>query len=73
MDGPFAAEQADEKARKVRGILMVDYLRVSWNKGTTLYLSFFANLIRLRFMRYPPRAIIILRPLNNDYKELVNN
>lgn len=35
-----AAERADEKVRKVRGMLTVDHLRVSWNKGTTPYLGF---------------------------------
>src|SRR5205814_8214704 len=35
-----AAEQADEKVRKVRGVLTVEHLLVSWNKGTTPYLSF---------------------------------
>ena len=36
-----AAERADEKVRKVRGMLTVEHLRISWNKGTTPYLSFF--------------------------------
>jgi hypothetical protein len=44
-----AAERADEKVRKVRGMLTVEHLRVSWNKGTSPYLSFFQNLIRPRF------------------------
>jgi acetyl esterase/lipase len=68
----IAAEQADEKVRKVRGMLTVDHLRVSWNKGTTPYLSFFTNLMRPRFMKYPPRAIRIPRSPNSDYKEPVN-
>ena len=68
----IAAEQADEKVRKVRGMLTVDHLRVSWNKGTTPYLAFFANLLRPRLMRYPPRAIRIPRPPNSDYKEPIN-
>jgi acetyl esterase/lipase len=68
----IAAEQADEKVRKVRGMLTVDHLRVSWNKGTTPYLSFFTSLMRPRFMKYPPRAIRIPRPPNSDYKEPVN-
>ncbi|QSZ32505.1 hypothetical protein DSL72_002083 [Monilinia vaccinii-corymbosi] len=68
----IAAEQADEKVRKVRGMLTVDHLRVSWNKGTTPYLAFLSNLLRPRFMRYPPRAIRIPRPLSSDYKEPVN-
>lgn len=68
----IAAEQADEKVRKVRGMLTVDHLRVSWNKGTTTYLSFIQNLLRPRLMRYPPRQIRIPRPPNSDYKEPVN-
>jgi hypothetical protein len=68
----IAAEQADEKVRKVRGMLTVDHLRVSWNKGTTPYLSFLTTLLRPRFMKYPPRAIRIPRPPNSDYKEPVN-
>jgi acetyl esterase/lipase len=68
----IAAEQADEKVRKVRGMLTVDHLRVSWNKGTTPYLAFFTNLLRPRFMRYPPRAIRIPRPPSSDYKKPVN-
>lgn len=65
----FAAERADEKVRKVRGMLTVDHLRVSWNKGTTPYLSFFQNLLRPRFTRWPPRQLRIPRPSGSDYKE----
>lgn len=68
----IAAEQADEKVRKVRGVLTVDHLRVSWNKGTTPYLKFIQNLLRPRLMRYPPRAIRIPRPPYSDYKEPVH-
>jgi acetyl esterase/lipase len=68
----IAAEQADEKVRKVRGMLTVDHLRVSWNKGTTPYLKFIQNLMRPRLMRYPPRAIRIPRPSHSDYNEPVH-
>lgn len=68
----FAAEKADEKVRKVRGNLTVDHLRVSWNKGTTPYLSFFQGLMRPRYSRWPPRAIRIPRPSNSDYKDPVS-
>lgn len=67
----IAAEQADEKVRKVRGVLTLDHLRVSWNKGTTPYLAFITALMRPRFMKYPPRAIRIPRPSGSDYKEPV--
>ena len=65
----FAAEKADEKVRKVRGTLTVEHLRVSWNKGTTPYLSFLQGLLRPRFSRWPARALRIPRPSNSDYKE----
>ncbi|TVY41614.1 Hormone-sensitive lipase [Lachnellula subtilissima] len=68
----IAAEQADEKVRKIRGVLTVDHLRVSWNKSTTPYLKALQNLVRPRFMKYPPRAIRIPRPPNSDYKEPVS-
>ncbi|RYP92345.1 hypothetical protein DL770_001547 [Monosporascus sp. CRB-9-2] len=68
----IAAERADEKVRKVRGALTVEHMRVSWNKGTTPYLTFFQNLIRPRFTRWPPRAIRIPRPNTSDYKEPVS-
>ncbi|RDW82354.1 hormone-sensitive lipase [Coleophoma cylindrospora] len=68
----IAAEQADEKVRKVRGVVTVDHLRVSWNKPVTPYLKFITNISRPRFMRYPPRQIRIPRPLTSDYKEPVN-
>ncbi|KAI1635456.1 Alpha/Beta hydrolase protein [Biscogniauxia mediterranea] len=68
----IAAEQADEKVRKVRGMLTVEHLRVSWNKGTTPYLRTLQNLMRPRFTRWPPRAIRIPRPSTSDYKEHVS-
>lgn len=66
-----AAEQADEKVRKVRGALTVEHLRVSWNKSTTPYISFINNLLRPRFMRYPPRKIRLPRPVNSDYTDSI--
>ncbi len=68
----IAAEQADEKVRKVRGMLTVDHLRVSWNKGTTPYLKFLTDLMRPRLMKYPPREIRIPRPGQSDYKDPVH-
>ncbi|KAB5583405.1 hormone-sensitive lipase [Coniochaeta sp. 2T2.1] len=68
----IAAEQADEKVRKVRGNLTVEHLRISWNKGTASpYLSFFQGLMRPRFTRWPPRQIRIPRPSTSDYKDPV--
>lgn len=68
----FAAEKADEKVRKVRGNLTVEHLRISWNKGTSPYLSFFQKLVRPRHTRWPPRAVRIPRPSTSDYKEPVS-
>lgn len=67
----FAAEQADEKVRKVRAVLTVDHLRVAWNKPTTPYLSYFTTLMRPRFTNYKPRRIRIPRPKWSTYKEPV--
>ncbi|KAI0484103.1 Alpha/Beta hydrolase protein [Xylariaceae sp. FL0804] len=67
-----AAERADEKVRKVRGMLTVEHLRVSWDKGTTPYLRTLQNLVRPRFTRWPPRAIRIPRPATSDYQEPVS-
>ena len=68
----IAAEQADEKVRKVRGLLTVDHLRVSWNKSTTPYLSFITRVMRPKLTRYPPRALRIPRPAESSYKDPVN-
>ncbi|KAM0251726.1 hypothetical protein ACHAQJ_008047 [Trichoderma viride] len=67
-----AAEKADEKVRKVRGMITVDHLRVAWNKGTTPYLGFLQRLMRPRFTRWPPRQVRIPRPANSDYKDAVS-
>ncbi|KAL7931675.1 Alpha/Beta hydrolase protein [Trichoderma chlorosporum] len=67
-----AAEKADEKVRKVRGMITVDHLRVAWNKGTTPYLGFLQRLVRPRFTRWPPRQVRIPRPANSDYREAVS-
>jgi len=66
------AEQADEKVRKVRSVLTVDHLRVSWNKSTTPILAFITRLQRPRLMRYQPRAIRIPRPADSSYSEPVH-
>lgn len=66
------AEQADEKVRKIRSVVTVDHLRVSWNKPTTPALSFLTSLTRPRLMRYKPRAIRIPRPDGSTYTEPVH-
>lgn len=68
----IAAEQADEKVRRVRATLTVEHLRVSWNKATTPYLSLANRLLRPRLMRYAPREIRIPRPRGSSYKEPVS-
>ena len=67
----IAAEQADEKVRKVRAVLTVDHLRVAWNKPTTPYLYWFTSLMRPSFTNYGPRKIRIARPKFSTYKEPV--
>lgn len=68
----IAAEQADEKVRRVRATLTLEHLRVSWNKGTTPYLWALASLMRPRLTRYPPRAIRIARPMHSVHNDPVN-
>ncbi|KAM3526730.1 hypothetical protein MY4038_006686 [Beauveria bassiana] len=68
----FAAERADEKVRKVRGMITVEHMRVAWNKGTTPYLRVLQSLMRPRFTKWPPRQVRIPRPANSDYKEPVS-
>ncbi|ODH51843.1 hypothetical protein GX48_02087 [Paracoccidioides brasiliensis] len=65
----IAAEHADEKVRKVRAVLTVEHLRVSWNKGTTPYLSFLSKLMRPRVCDYSPIQIRIPRPRESAYTE----
>ncbi|KIV89157.1 hypothetical protein PV10_08749 [Exophiala mesophila] len=67
----IAAEQADEKVRKVRAVLTVDHLRVSWNKANTPYLAWFTSLMRPRFTKYRPRRLKIARPRGSAYKDPV--
>lgn len=68
----IAAEQADEKVRKIRAVLTVDHLRVAWNKPTTPYLNAVTSLMRPKFTKYKPRRIRIPRPKNSAYKEPVS-
>jgi len=44
---------------------------VSWNKGTTPYLSALTSLLRPRLMWYPPRKIRIPRPRDSSYTDPV--
>jgi acetyl esterase/lipase len=68
----FAATQADEKVRKVRGMLTVEHLRVSWDKPLTPYLKFITTMMRPRFMSYEPRKIRIMRSHASAYKEPID-
>ena len=67
----FAAEQAEEKVKMVRGSLTLEHLRVSWNKGTTPYLSLLSSLLRPRLSRYAPKKIRIPRPPESSYQKPV--
>ena len=68
----FAAEQADEKVRKVRGLLTVEHLRVSWQKATTPYLTIITRIMRPKLTRYSPRPLCIPRPTESSYKDPIN-
>ncbi|CDM37170.1 hypothetical protein DTO013E5_9481 [Penicillium roqueforti] len=68
----IAAEQADEKVRRVRATLTLEHLRVSWNKPTTPYLWSLAKLLRPRMTQFPARAIRIPRPAQSVYTDPVN-
>lgn len=68
----FAAEQADEKVRKVRGLLTVEHLRVSWQKSTTPYLSLITRMMRPSLSRFPPRPLRIPRPAESSYQDPIN-
>lgn len=68
----IAAEQADEKVRRIRGTLTLEHLRVSWNKATSPYLWTMASLLRPRLTRYSPRAIRIPRPIHSAHSEPVS-
>ena len=68
----IAAEQADEKVRRVRATLTLEHLRVSWNKATSPYLWNLARLLRPRMTQYPARAIRIPRPAQSVHTEPVN-
>ncbi|KAL9115142.1 MAG: hypothetical protein Q9227_000936 [Pyrenula ochraceoflavens] len=65
----IAAEQADEKVRKVRATLTVDHMRIAWDKPTTPYLFWITSLLRPRFTRYGPRTLYIPRPSSSSYKD----
>ena len=69
----IAAEQADEKVRKVRATMTVDHLRTSWNKAyASPYLRTLNNLLRPVKMRYSPRHLYINRPRESTYKEPIS-
>lgn len=68
----IAAEQADEKVRRVRATLTLEHLRVSWNKGTTPYLWTLASLLRPRLTKYGARAIRIPRPAHSVHRDPVD-
>lgn len=68
----FAADQADEKVRRVRATLTLEHIRVSWSKATTPCLSAIARMVRPRLMGYPPRVVRIARPAQSWYVEPVS-
>ena len=69
----IAAEQADEKVRKVRATLTVDHLRNSWNKAAdSPYLAGASALLRPFKMKYGPRHLYIHRPKDSAYKDPIS-
>ncbi|KAK5175006.1 uncharacterized protein LTR77_000142 [Saxophila tyrrhenica] len=70
----FAAEAADDKVRRVRGVIGVEHMRVSWNKGTTFWLDLFGRMKRPHHLRirYSPRRIRIPRPEGSPYKDPIH-
>ncbi|KAF8460226.1 hormone-sensitive lipase [Kalaharituber pfeilii] len=68
----FAAEQADEKVRRVRATVTVEHLRVSWEKSQTPYLRFLTSIMHPFRTRYAPRHLRIQRPRESEYKEPVD-
>ncbi|KKY25255.1 putative lipase [Phaeomoniella chlamydospora] len=69
----IAAEQADEKVRKVRATMTVEHLRTAWNKAAdSPYLATITKLVRPVKMRYAPRHLLIHRPKTSVYKEPIS-
>lgn len=68
----IAAEQADEKVRKVRATVTVEHLRVSWEKSSTPYIKFITTLLHPFRTRYAPRHLKIQRPKESGQKEPVD-
>ena len=66
-----AAEQADEKVRKVRATVTVEHLRVSWEKSNTPYIKFITTILHPFRTRYAPRHLKIQRPKESGQKEPV--
>ncbi|TGZ81327.1 alpha/beta-hydrolase [Ascodesmis nigricans] len=64
----IAAEQADEKVRRVRATITVDHLRVSWDKVNTPYLKTLSSILHPRPNKYGPRLLRIPRPKESIYK-----
>jgi len=68
----IAAEQADEKVRKVRAAVTVEHLRVSWEKSNTPYIKFLTTLLHPFRTRYAPRHLKVQRPKESGQKEPVS-
>lgn len=68
----IAAEQADEKVRRVRATVTVEHLRVSWEKSNTPYIKFITTLLHPFRTRYTPRHLKIHRPKESGQQEPVD-
>ena len=63
------AEQADDLVHRVRGVITVQHMRVSWDKLENPVLGFFTRLLRPKFVRYDPWPLTIDRPTQSDYRD----
>ncbi|KAK3072937.1 hypothetical protein LTR53_005895 [Teratosphaeriaceae sp. CCFEE 6253] len=66
------AEQADEMVRRVKAVITLPHMRVSWDKPNTPYISRFTALMRPKLMKHKPRQMRIPRPKASAYKEPIS-
>ena len=66
------AEQADEVVRRVRGVITLQHMRVSWNKPNTPYISRFTSLMRPKSIEREPHHLEIKRPKESNYREPID-
>jgi acetyl esterase/lipase len=65
----FNPELARQKVNTVRKNLNIDYLRVSWNKAHSTYISYMNEKVKPKLMKYDPKRVLIARPAGSYYTE----